>query len=74
MKRRSFLKAVLGVLVAPCLPQVKVAKKIEFRKWATLKAPAMPLVEGIAPNFGWKVWQVTRILNDSFVRTLETNS
>jgi len=70
MKRRTFLKSVLGVLVLPVLPKPKakispkIPKKIRWRRYAKLEAPAMPLTDGIEP-INWKMWHATRILDDS---------
>lgn len=77
MKRRTFLKSVIGLVVAPCLPQVKTepkpAKKIEYRKYARLEVPTIPLIEGKEP-IGWKMWCTSRILNDDFIHILKVTA
>lgn len=77
MKRRTFIKSVLGFLGLPYLPQIKtkskVAKNVEFRRWPKFETPNTPLFED-TDSIGWKMWMTTRILNDNPIRILEVSS
>ncbi len=88
MERRAFLKAVLGVAVAPCLPQTKPKIEACFKPVSSYKgeAPnefgrkirwrryAKLKVPTTPPNINWKVQQRIIILNDSPIRILKVTT
>ena len=69
MKRRSFLKSFMGFMALPFVPKAKAESIITDSKPTEPKG--VKVRQYTIPPLGWKIWQGSRILNESNNSLLE---